>query len=121
MFCNKCGAEIDINDKFCNSCGEKIENKDIGSIIFKREKQYYGCIVSIKVFMDGNLVATLNSNTEVTVNTTIGKHKIMFDLWSGNGAEEIEITKEHPNVKVTFKLKMGVVTTKPQIIKIENI
>ena len=31
MFCNKCGAEIDINDKFCNSCGEKIENKDIGS------------------------------------------------------------------------------------------
>lgn len=39
MFCNKCGAEIDINDKFCNSCGEKIENKDIGSIIFKREKQ----------------------------------------------------------------------------------
>ena len=34
MFCNKCGAEIDINDKFCNSCGEKIENKDIGSIIF---------------------------------------------------------------------------------------
>ena len=45
----------------------------------------------------------------------------MFDLWSGNGAEEIEITKEHPNVKVTFKLKMGVVTTKPQIIKIENI
>ena len=42
MFCNKCGAEIDINDKFCNSCGEKIENKDIGSIIFKREKQYYG-------------------------------------------------------------------------------
>ena len=88
MFCNKCGAEIDINDKFCNSCGEKIENKDIGSIIFKREKQYYGCIVPIKVFMDGNLVATLNSNTEVTVNTTIGKHKIMFDLWSGNGAEE---------------------------------
>ena len=38
MFCNKCGAEIDINDKFCNSCGEKIENKDIGTIIFKREK-----------------------------------------------------------------------------------
>ena len=36
MFCNKCGAEIDINDKFCNSCGEKIENKDIGSIIFKK-------------------------------------------------------------------------------------
>ncbi len=31
--------------------------------------------------------------------------------------KKIEITKEHPNVKVTFKLKMGVVTTKPQIIK----
>ena len=32
MFCNKCGAEIDINDKFCNSCGEKIENKVIATV-----------------------------------------------------------------------------------------
>ena len=48
-------------------------------------------------------------------------HEILQKITSGNGAEEIEITKEHPNVKVTFKLKMGVVTTKPQIIKIENI
>lgn len=26
MFCNKCGAEIDINTKFCNKCGSQIFN-----------------------------------------------------------------------------------------------
>ena len=77
---------------------------------------------TIELINEGNTIPFIaRYRKEVTVNTTIGKHKIMFDLWSGNGAEEIEITKEHPNVKVTFKLKMGVVTTKPQIIKIENI
>ena len=41
MFCNKCGAEIDVNAKFCNKCGEKLEGYQpaTGSIIFRREGQ----------------------------------------------------------------------------------
>ena len=45
----------------------------------------------------------------------------MFDLWSGNGADEVEVTSEHPNIKVIFKLGMGAITSKPKIISVINL
>lgn len=122
MFCNKCGAEIDLNSNFCNKCGQSLENyPKKGKITFVRQGQYYGCLVPIKVFMDGQLVVTMNNGTEATIETTIGKHQINFNLWSGKGADEIEVTAEHPHIKVTYKVGMGAITAKPKIVKIENV
>lgn len=123
MYCNKCGAEIDTDAKFCGKCGNKLENysNNDGSITFFRENQFYGVVIPIKVFLDGNLVATINAGNEAKIPVTIGKHTIAFNLWSGNGMYDVEVTKEHPNIKVTFKLGVGVVTSKPKIVSITNI
>ncbi len=120
MFCNKCGNKLSENEKFCNKCGEPVKF-DMGSIIFSRENKFYGAIVDINIFMDGILVARVGNGKEVKVPVTIGKHRIAFDVWSGNSQEEIVITPEHPNIKVMFTLKMGAVTSKPKITQIINL
>ena len=127
MFCTKCGSEVEDSAMFCTKCGNKIENKDVSivnesaSITFAREKQFYGVIVPIKVYLDGIEVASISAGKEEKVPVSIGKHRIAFNLWSGNGQYDVEVSSEHPNIKVNFKLSMGVVTSKPKITSIENI
>ncbi len=122
MFCNQCGNQVQDDAIFCNKCGFRVkEETKMGSIIFRREGQYYGCLVPVKVFMDGNQVASLSAGQEACIPATVGKHQVMFNLWSGNGADEVEVTKEHPNIKVIFKLGVGVITSKPKIISILNV
>lgn len=127
MFCTKCGSEVEDSAMFCTRCGNKIENKDVSivnesaSITFAREKQFYGVIVPIKVYLDGIKVASVSAGKEEKVPVSIGKHRIAFNLWSGNGQYDVEVSSEHPNIKVNFKLSMGVVTSKPKITSIENI
>ena len=121
MFCNQCGAQIDENANFCNKCGYKIPKPEMGSIIFAREKQFYGSLVKMKVYIDGQLAASVGPGEEAKVNVTIGTHQIAFDLWSGNNVENITITKESPNIKINFKLGTGLITTKPKITSIENV
>lgn len=117
MFCNKCGNKVEDDASFCNKCGFKVA-PDRGNIIFRREGQYYGCLVPVKVFLDGQLVGSLGTGAEVTVPATIGKHRVAFNLWSGNGENDVEVRKEHPNIKVIFKLGVGVISSKPKIISI---
>lgn len=120
MFCNKCGNEIKEGEKFCNKCGEKQE-PTMGSIVFSRQNKYYGCLIGVKIYMDGNLVATVANGKEEKVPVSIGTHKFAFDLWSGNKITDIEVTKEHPDIKVVFKLGMGLLTAKPKIVEIINL
>lgn len=123
MFCNKCGEEVDANAKFCNKCGATIEGGTTGvaSIIFRREGSIAAALVSTKVFLDNNLVGSLGVGEEMTVTTTVGKHRVDFNIMGGNGGGEVEITPEHPNVKVLFKVAMGMITAKPKIISIQNL
>ena len=91
------------------------------TIVFERESHFYGSLISIKVLLDGKEVAKLADGEKAKIETTIGKHQVAFDLWSGDGKEEIEIKEENPNIKVTFKLKIGLITTKPKIVSITNL
>jgi hypothetical protein len=122
MFCNKCGEKVKKTLKYCTNCGNKLikEEKD-GSILFERKKQFYGVLIPIKVYLDGELVATLSADKSVVVPVTTGNHRLSFNLWSGNGQYDINVTEENPNIKVVFKLSMGLITSKPKIISIENI
>ena len=122
MFCNKCGAEIDSNANFCNKCGTRLEGYiKTGSITFRREGQYYGCLVPVKVFLDNNVVTSLGVGEEFKVNTTVGKHRVDFNVMGGNGGGDVEVTPENPNIKVIFKLGMGAITSKPKIISDINL
>ena len=119
MFCNKCGAPVDLTGKFCTKCGNPLENyPHEGIVIFARINQLTGVIMPVDVYMDGRLVATLNAGREVKVPMTVGKHRIAFNVWKEN---EIETTINNPNIKVTFKLGVGLVTSKPKIVSIVNV
>ena len=121
MFCNKCGSEIKEDNKFCTNCGNKVKKDENDCyILFERVKQFYGCLVPIDIYLDGNKVGSVKSNKSIKIDTTCGNHKLSFNLWSGNGMYDINIAKGE-NVKVTFKLSMGLVTSEPEIISIEKI
>lgn len=121
MFCNKCGSEMKEDNKFCANCGNKvIKDENDCYILFERMKQFYGCLVPIDIYLDGNRVGSVKSNKLIKIDTTYGNHKLSFNLWSGNGMYDINIAKGE-NVKVTFKLSMGLVTSEPEIISIEKI
>lgn len=121
MYCSKCGNEVK-KEKFCPKCGNFVNEQDgEGSITFYREKQFYGVLIPIDVFLDGKKVCSVKADEQIKVPATIGKHKLAFNLWSGNGIFDIEVTENNPKIKVTFKLSMGLVTSKPKIVSIENI
>ena len=121
MFCNKCGSEIKEDNKFCTNCGNKvIKDENDCYILFERMKQFYGCLVPINIYLDGNRVGSVKSNKSIKIDTSSGNHKLSFNLWSGNGMYDINISKGE-NVKVTFKLSMGLVTSEPEIISIEKV
>lgn len=130
MFCNKCGAVIDDKAKFCNHCGAAVneekeakreERKQVVSIVFRRDGGLAAALVPAKVFIDNNLVGSLGVGEEMTVSSTIGKHRIDFNIMGGNGGGEVEVSPEHPNIKVVFKVSMGMITAKPKIISIQNL
>lgn len=123
MFCNKCGAEVDNTAKFCNECGATIEGAPAGtaSIVFRRDGSLAASLVPTKVFLDNNLVGSLGVGEEMTITTTVGKHRVDFNVMGGNGGGEVEITSEHQNIKVVFKVAMGMITAKPKIISIQNL
>ncbi len=123
MFCNKCGSEVDNGAKFCNKCGANVDGETTGkaSIVFRREGGIAAALIPTKVFVDNNLVGSLGVGEEMTVMSTIGKHRIDFNIMGGNGGGEVEISSEHPNVKVFFKVCMGMITAKPKIVSIQNL
>ena len=73
-----------------------------GSIIFVRQTQFYGVIVPIKIYVDGKDMGSMNAGERKKVITPVGKHKIAFNVWSGNGQYDIELTEEHPNIQIDF-------------------
>lgn len=123
MFCNKCGEEVGVGAKFCNKCGATVEESTTGtaSIVFRREGGLAAALVPVKVFLDNNLVGSLGVGEEMTVNSAVGKHRVDFNIMGGNGGGDIEIVSEHPNIKVLFKVSMGMITAKPKIISIQNL
>lgn len=123
MFCNKCGAEVDAGAKFCNKCGATIEGgaTNTASIVFRREGGLAAALVPVKVFLDNNLVGSLGVGEEMTVTSAVGKHRVDFNVMGGNGGGDVEIVSEHPNVKVIFKVSMGMITAKPKIVSIQNL
>lgn len=123
MFCTKCGEQIDSWAKFCTKCGNKIENivnvNKGGSITFARKKQLSGAVAPIKIYVDGVAIASMSVGEEQKVPISIGKHRITFAAYFIiNSQEEIEVTNEHPNIKVNFKLDFWNVT---KITSIENV
>lgn len=75
MFCRNCGKEIPDESQFCKHCGNKVKNveetnnmevvnnsnKQIKAT-FHRQKKFTGCLVPMRVYIDGQLIASLDNN-----------------------------------------------------------
>ena len=113
MFCNKCGKEVEETSKFCTNCGNSLEGYlTKGTITFERQNQFYGVLVPIKIFIDGKLITSVAAGKSEKVRMPFGKHRIAFDIWSGNGQYDIEITEKayeimsRKNSIVNFDIKI---------------
>ena len=103
MFCTKCGNKLSDDSKFCTSCGNNVKPViKMGKITFKRIGRY------------------VENNGELTVNVPVGKHKVVFSIWSGTNDEEIEVTADKPNVYADIKLKMGALVNRTEIVNIRR-
>ena len=72
MLCNKCGSEIKEDNKFCTNCGNKvIKDENDCYILFERMKQFYGCLVPINIYLDGNRVGSVKSNKSIKIEEPI--------------------------------------------------
>ena len=120
MFCPKCGTEIANDSKFCKACGNSIKINHKGKITFHRIGRYVGCLVGINISIDGQKVGTVSNDGTLAVDVPIGKHKVVFDLWSGVSQTEIEVTEEFPNIFVDIKIKTGLITNQIQVVNIRK-
>ena len=85
----------------------------------QEKKQLSGAISPIKIYVDDVAVASVSVGEEHKSPISIRKHRITFaSYYFMTKQEEIEVTKEHPNLKVNFKLNFWNVT---KITSIENI
>lgn len=39
-------------------------------------KQFYGCLVPINIYLNGNRVGSVKSNKSIKIDTTYGNHKL---------------------------------------------
>lgn len=86
MFCNKCGNELNDNDKYCNKCGTKV-NSDKKVIKIKLHQFIIGIILIVvviacigiftlqKIKNSNNNVTTNNSTIEDNTNNNISQIK----------------------------------------------
>lgn len=134
MFCTNCGKEIPDESKFCKFCGTKTKEKKIQTqenklnvadsklikVTFQRKKSFVGCAVSMKIHVDGKVVAVLKNGAAQQVEIPSGKHKVIVEVWSAVSETEVEFSPEYSNVYVLVGLKMGLITNKTKIISIRN-
>lgn len=126
MYCDNCGKEVANDSKFCRYCGKKLikemqqEEKNQAQdekvkVIIHRLKKYTGCIVSMSVYIDKQLVAKLSNGETKETMSTYGTHKIILDSVNGAVDEfEVSFSKEYKTIYIDVRFTaMGV--------KIENI
>ena len=127
MYCTSCGKEIENNSEFCPVCGKQIkESEEIEKstkkvkVVWHRKKSFYGAAVSMKVHIDGNLVASLRSNESATVELFPGEHSAIFDMWSGVEKTTITVPEDCSTMYVELGIKIGLITNKIKILSIKN-
>ncbi len=131
MFCNKCGKEIPNESEFCKFCGTKIdralfeqnikapENKTV-KVVFTRRKRLMGCAIPIRIFVDGNNVASLKNGASAEVELPAGTHKVVFDTFGEAYQKEIDFSSEYSKIYVNSVMRMGLVSGIAQIESIVN-
>jgi hypothetical protein len=127
MFCANCGKEIPNISNFCKHCGNKvrkveneIQTPKTVKVIFHRTKRFLACAVPLDVHVDNKLVGSLNNNGTFEMDIPCGTHEIILEMWSCVNKQQVTFSEEYSKVYLDIKIKMGLLTNKPEIISIRN-
>ena len=124
MFCTNCGKEIPYSSSFCTYCGSKVARKPKPQknikVTFKRPKKVVGCAVSMKVYIDGKVVAVLKNGSTAEVDVACGKHKVIVEMWSAISQREVEFSEEYTKMYIGVGIKIGFWANKAEIISIKT-
>lgn len=126
MFCKNCGKEIADGVTFCPNCGQGVEQSVSRSktgtvrLVVHRKKSFFGCAVSTKIHLDGQVVASIKSDGVASFDLTPGTHELVFDMWSATEKTNIELPADCSAVYVEIGLKMGLITNKIKVLSIRN-
>jgi len=129
MFCTNCGKEVINNAKFCSFCGKetagnivtKQEEKKTKTIkaVFHRIGRFTGSAISIKIYIDKQLVGTIGNDQTLEVDVPYGKHTIITEMWSGISEKEVNFSEEYSKVLIDIYIKIGMITNKPDIVSVK--
>ena len=101
MKCEKCGSNIGFGEKFCTNCGQVVNvSSENGVINIVRTKNYFGCAIPFKIFIDGTYVGDIKVGKTLTFNAPLGVHRVSINDASEKASTEVEITSEKKNVEV---------------------
>ena len=124
MFCTNCGKEIPDSSSFCTQCGTEVTRKPQSQktikVTFTRPKKIIGCAVSMKIYIDGNVVAVLKNGTSAEVDVLCGKHKVIVEMWSAISQREVEFSEEYTKMYINVGIKMGFWANKAEILSIKT-
>lgn len=121
MFCTNCGKEVANNSNFCVNCGNFINASKMGKIIIRRLGCYTGCLMDMKVFMDGKLVSKISNDNTLELLVNMGEHKLIFDLCMvKNTGAVVNVTDEYPNIYIDVIVDLGFWVNKLKIVNIRS-
>ena len=126
MFCKNCGKEIADGIAFCPNCGQGVQaevvsnNNGTVKLVIHRKKSFYGCAVSTKIHIDGQLAASIKSDGTAEFDLQPGTHEIVLDMWSATERTNIELPADCRAVYAEIGLKMGFWTNKIKFLSIRN-
>lgn len=129
MFCTNCGKEVINNAKFCSFCGKPTSGnetiKPAGAstktikAVFHRLERFTGSAVSVKIYIDKQLVGSIGNNQTIEVDVPCGKHKVITEMWSGICEKEIDFSEEYSKVLIDIYIRIGLITNKPDIVSVK--
>ena len=78
MYCQHCGTKLPDNARFCSECGGKVGlyASNEGTLVITRELTMMAAGTATRVFIDGALMAEMNSGESQKLTLRAGDHMI---------------------------------------------
>ncbi len=122
MICLNCGCKVNLGAKFCSNCGfpTKLSDENTsGEINIIRESKVFGFAIPFTVYIDDSQLGTLKNGTTLTSKVSYGFHEIKLTSTEKAVIEEININENQKSASIYIAPKIGIITARPSIKKIE--
>lgn len=122
MICLNCGCKLDLEAEFCSHCGKETplnNENNIGKITIVREKKILVFAIPFDVYIDDTKLGTLSNNSSLTTRSPLSMLEIKLVSTEKDVIENIELSEDKKEVKITIIPKMSLISVKPYIKEIK--